>query len=96
MALSEHWGAGQDGHVIAVRGVGVPAFLLIPFIPYCLKKQDFVILIPGSALDQAGVRMETGEGLGGEAWITARRDKNSPSRVYCCSSWRALCWQAPY
>lgn len=53
--------------------------------PYCLKKQDFVILIPGSALDQAGVRMETGEGLGGEAWITARRDKNSPSRVYCCS-----------
>ena len=32
MALSEHWGAGQDGHVIAVRGVGVPTFLLIPFM----------------------------------------------------------------
>ena len=30
--------------------------------PYSLKKQDFLILIPGSALDQAGVRMETERG----------------------------------
>lgn len=32
MAVSEHWGAGPDGHAIAVRGVGVPTFLLVPFM----------------------------------------------------------------
>lgn len=30
MTLSEHWGAGQDGLVITIRGAGVPlSFLLI-------------------------------------------------------------------
>lgn len=46
---------------------------------------QFSLFPQKAALDQAGVRMETGEGLEGEAWISAGRGKNSPSRVYCCS-----------
>lgn len=46
---------------------------------------QFSLFPQKAALDQAGVRMETREGLGGEASISAGRGKNSPSRVYCCS-----------
>lgn len=40
MALSEHWGAGQDGHVIVVRGVGVPHLPANPLYGYPLPRQE--------------------------------------------------------
>lgn len=44
MTLSEHWGAGQDGLVITIRGVGVPLSFLLILIMITLsraRKQTF-------------------------------------------------------